>query len=286
MDSDRSLSALGLGTAPLDAPLTYPGVVPDTSGLLVQGYFLRLVPVRGRQLGQWWVESAADGGRVPLDDVLSRYGGVGAGARVPVLAVGSNAAPAQLHQKFTRRGVPGAVPMVRAAVGGLRSGVSAHIGRAGYVPAASVLAAGAPAALTVSWLTAAQLAALDDTERHYDRVLLPGARFPVELPSGERLAACQAYAGKHGCLLAGDGTPLGLLPQRALLTALLERSAALRELLGTTPESAVALAAADEAVREAARRIFAAEGWVGGQPALTALGATAGRGPAYDELRG
>ncbi|MFP3989821.1 hypothetical protein U9R90_20580 [Streptomyces sp. E11-3] len=293
MPSDRSLTALGLHTAPLSDPLTYPGATPDASGLLVQGHYLRLIPVRGRRLGQWWVESAADGGQVPLDHVLLRHDRVDAGARVPVLAVGSNAAPAQLHHKFTRRGVLGAVPMVKAVVTGLRSGVSAHVGRAGYVPATSVLAAGAPSTLTLSWLTEAQLAVLDGTELHYNRVLLPGARFPVELPSGERLGGCQAYVSKHGCLLADDGAPLALLPQRELLTVLLERSAALRELLGRTPEAAVARAAADEAVREAARRIFATEGQIGRQPELEALAAleslealgTPNRwGPAYDEL--
>ncbi|WP_156724590.1 hypothetical protein [Streptomyces apocyni] len=277
MDSDRSLIALGLHTAPLSDPLAYPGTAPGNCGLLVRDHYARVVPVRGQPLGQWWVEqSAADGPRrVPLDHVLLRHDRCVADARVPVLAVGSNASPAQLHHKFTRLGVLGAVPMIRAAVTGIGPGVSAHIGRAGYVPAAPVLTTGDATTLVVSWLTGAQLAALDSTERHYDRVVLPGARFPVELPSGERLGGCQVYVGKYGCLLADDSAPQALLPQRELLRLLLERSAALRMLLGRTPEAAVARAAADATVREAARRIFAAEGWVARQPELEALAATA-----------
>jgi hypothetical protein len=189
-----------------------------------------------------------------------------------VLAVGSNAAPAHLLRKFEPRGVFCVVPMTKARVAGLRPGVSAHISVAGYVAATPVLARGEETALTVCWLDDAQLDALDDTERNYRRVLLPGDRFPVVLPSAEQLGACSAYVSRHGCLLnGGSARPLG--PQPELLADLLSRSAALRAVFGDSPEEMSARAAAGEEAREEGRRLFAAEGWVGAQPELEALGA-------------
>jgi hypothetical protein len=162
------------------------------------------------------------------------------------------------------------VPLTAVEVAELGVGVSAHIGRAGYVPATAVLRPGERSRLMVCWFTGAQLAAVDATEGRYWRVPLPPGRFPVTLRSGERLAACDAYVSRYGCLM-DSGRPRQLVAQPALLSALLDASEALRTVLGDSPEEAVARAAADEGVRAAARRIFAAEGWVGAQPELEAL---------------
>ncbi|MGR3939096.1 hypothetical protein [Streptomyces sp. BRA346] len=234
---DLSLAALGFGDVPAEAPLTYPGR-PVTTPTLLTGGELH-----------------------PLDlTLLERYR-----QRHPVIAVGSNASPAQLHHKLSGPGHPATVPMVPVLVHGIAVGCSAHIGRYGYVASAPY---GHPAALTslvVSWLDDAQLDAVDRTEvPNYQRVRLPGAEFPMVLPSGERLDAAYLYVSTHGVLTApGDGgRPLpGGGDQSALLARLLASSARLRDLLGPDPAAWVGRAGADAAVRTAGTRLFHDEGW-------------------------
>ncbi|MEU8528351.1 hypothetical protein AB0C77_22555 [Streptomyces sp. NPDC048629] len=278
MNADRSLAALQLDADPFTSPLTYPGALPDESGLLAHDRFLRLIPAAGRRLGQWLVEAPGDGLpgdadthdiALSLNYVLLRYNEAAADFRYPVLAVGSNASPAQMRRKFQRRGVRPVIPMTTATVRGLRAGVSAHISRSGYVAAAPVAAPGAETRMTVCWLTKAQLAVLDETEPNYRRTPLSPTRFPVTLPSGEVLGGCEAYVAVHG-LLAFDGTPLTLSPQPELLSSLLARSPALVEAFGPTPETWVARARAEEELRTRGRSLFATEGWVLSQPEMVA----------------
>ncbi|MEH0542132.1 hypothetical protein QA802_03265 [Streptomyces sp. B21-105] len=224
----RTLEALGLAEAPRDRPLTYPGVWPAESGLLD---------------GDEWL---------PLDR-LTHPG------RTPVVAVGSNASPAQLRLKLAAFDVSPAVPMTRARVTGVEVGVSAHISRAGYVSASPVHAPAVTRELFVIWLDAGQLAVLDATEPNYDRVLLPAPGFRVELENGEALLDAFAYVNHHGVLHDGSGVARSHPGQRALLTELLAGSAELRRLFGATPEEFCARARADAGRCEQGTRLFAQE---------------------------
>ncbi|MFI0775196.1 hypothetical protein [Streptomyces sp. NPDC021212] len=236
---DLSLAALGFGDVPALAPLSYPGRPVTTPALLTGGELRPLDPA-----------------------LLERYR-----HRHPVIAVGSNASPAQLHYKLSRPGRPATVPMVPVRVHGVAVGCSAHIGRYGYVASAPY---GDPAACTplvVSWLDDAQLDVVDRTEvPNYRRARLPGADFPMVMPSGERLDAAYLYVSTHGVLTEpGDGgRPLpGGGDQSALLAGLLASSARLRDLLGPDPAAWVGRAGADAAVRTAGTRVFHDEGWAG-----------------------
>jgi hypothetical protein len=263
-----SLEALGLAGDPAAEPLSYPGVLPQAHGLLVDGCYLRLIPSGRREVGGWLVE--AEEGRVELDVLLGEHGRPGTGERYPVLSVGSNAAPAQLRRKFEGQGVEALVPMVKSRVAGIVPGMSAHVSRYGYVPATCVRAPGQQVELFVAWLDEDELRAVDATEPNYDRVLLAGDHFPVLLPSGERLQACSAYISKWGCLARPDGELWPLVSQRDLLGTLLAGSVPLRELFGDTPESFTERAA-DDVKRKHAQRIFHDEGWVRPQPELEQL---------------
>lgn len=117
----RALAALGLAEAPRDHPLTYPGAWPEESGLLDGD---RLLPLT----------------RLTFED------------RVPVLAVGSNACPAQLRHKMREYGVTAPIPLVKAKVTGIEIGVSAHITGLGYVSASPFRAPGLTRELFLTWL--------------------------------------------------------------------------------------------------------------------------------------
>ncbi|TGB13936.1 hypothetical protein [Streptomyces sp. MZ04] len=257
-----SLTALGLDEVPALRPLTYPGR-PVPWPALLAGEELLPLDVRPLPLGRWSV-----GGRT-LDETLGGLGQAVTGDRTPVVAVGSNAAPAQVAYKLGRLGISSAVPMVPVTVRGIAVGCSAHIGRAGYVAAAPYLDPAAETSLVVSWLDLDQLRAVDDTEiPNYRRVLLPGGDFAMTMPSGDRLDGAFAYVSSYGVLAyPGTGLPRpGGGDQAALLASLIEASARLRELLGPDPASWVRRAAGDRAVRESGARVFAEEGWVVPQP--------------------
>jgi hypothetical protein len=133
-----SLAALGLDWDPVVTPLSYPGALPVDDGLLIDGRYQRLRPVGGRSLSSWPVETG--GQAVELDRVLKDHGQLGIADRFPVLAVGSNASPAQLERKFSLRGIRPVVPLVKVQVHGIIPGVSAHVSKPGYVPATCVAA--------------------------------------------------------------------------------------------------------------------------------------------------
>jgi hypothetical protein len=231
---DRSLEALGLAEAPRDHPLLYPGAWPADSAVL-------------------------DGDRLlPLDRLVHED-------RVPVLAVGSNACPAQLRHKTAEFGIASPIPMVRARVTGLDVGVSAHVSRMGYVSASPFAAPTAVRELFLIWLDTRQLEVIDASEGvplpggNYDRAWLPAPDVRIELADGTVLPGAYVYVNRHGVLRNGSGTPRTHPGQRPLLGELLAGWPRLRELFGTTPEEFCARARADRWRCERGTRLFAEE---------------------------
>ncbi|MFG2180416.1 hypothetical protein ACGFLS_17050 [Streptomyces abikoensis] len=280
-----TLTALGLDVVPSLRPLTYPGRPATGPALLTGPELLPLTP-GPMPLGGWRMDGA-DG--PPLDPALAALGREPADRRHPVLAVGSNASPAQLAHKFAAAGgLSAVVPLVPVRVGGVAVGCSGHIGRHGYVAAAPYAAPGARTTLVAGWLDGHQLAVVDATEFNYRRVLLPGDRFPVTLPSGERLRGAYVYVSKWGVLTGppGGGPPRpGGGDQGTLLATLLAGSARLRALLGPGPRDWVERAAADPERGEAGTRILAEEGWVERTVGLPAYDPAAPGALTYGDLR-
>ena len=245
-EAPDSLAALGLTRDPIGHPLAYPGRVPEGSGLLAGDRFRVL---HGAD-GEWRLDD------MTLDEALRRAGGPIRADRHPVVAVGSNGSPAQIHRKLSGR-ADLLVPMTYATVRGLVPGVSAHVSRPGYVPAAPMLVPGSVARLLVLWLDDAQLAVLDATEPNYRRLPLPDT---VTLDGG---SPADLYAGRHGCLLDRRGQPFTLGGQAALLSALLADLPELGRLTGATgPEEFVARVRRDPDLRERVRRLWRREGRV------------------------
>ncbi|MCA2186299.1 hypothetical protein [Nonomuraea cavernae] len=248
----------------MSRPLTYPGRVPATSGVLVDDAYLPLRPIADASAGEWRA------GDETLDEVLAELGRTPMPERHPVVAVGSNASPSQLRRKFVRRGIRPVIPMTLADVAGLAPGVSAHVNRWGYVPAVPVEAPGERSRLFVLWLDDHELAVLDATEPNYDRRRLPVERHPVTLESGVRLPPCFVYVGRHGCLVDETGRARRLTDQRSLIQCLLDESAELRRLCGSTPDEFVALVR-DETLRDTIHRLFPVERRALPQPRLADL---------------
>ncbi|MFK0020936.1 hypothetical protein [Streptomyces sp. NPDC090798] len=230
----RTLEALGLAEAPREHPLSYPGARPEESVLLDGD---RLLPLTRRV----------------YED------------RVPVLAVGSNACPAQLRHKMAQSGVSGTIPMVKTRVRGLGVGVSAHVSPMGYVSASPFHTPGAVGELFLTWLDATQLAVVDASEGvavaegAYGRAWLPASDVRIELDSGELLPGACVYVNRRGVLHNGSGTPRPHPGERPLLASLLAGSAPLRELFGETPEEFCARARGDAALCARGTELFTKE---------------------------
>lgn len=288
--------------APRERPETYPGAWPGTSILLAGDRHFRLQLRKGRRLGQArvLVREGVPGhvgvpqSELPLGDVLIRYNVARVDDCVPVLAIGSNASPAQLRHKYRDTGIPVVMPLVKARVEGLAPGVAPIVTSSGYVPATPILGPDLVDELFVQWLDTYQLSLLDETEQGYERLLFPagdpaagGVR--ITLPSGEILGGCYVYVSTAGCLsdppgvtgwkAAGprldDGSTLTLLPrqgprlpggqpghdrQTALVDTLLEGSASLRALMGDS--TTWFTRTREPGVTDRVREIFQEAGWV------------------------
>jgi hypothetical protein len=230
--------------APRVRPLTYPGRWPTTSILLTEHTHHELRP------------------DMVLDDALAGHGVAPMAERTPVVAVGSNASPAQLRHKFGTTGTSLVMPLVLTEIEGLASVFSPNVSSVGYLPTTALIAPGLRDRLFVQWLDREQLARLDATEGGYQRPQLP-AGVRVTGSSGQAITGCHAYVDDKGYLVDDEGRPRRLGDQRALLTDLLARSAQLRQVMGPSPEAWVA-ACRDKGRRLAAEQILRDEGWVAG----------------------
>ena len=203
---------------------------------------------------------APDLQRLTLDRYLQNAGGSPVASLVPVLAVGSNASPAQLRRKLANTGLPILVPITAVTVSGLAVGVSAHVSRPGYLPATPVPDDGAVSDLWLVWLDAVALAAVDATEPNYERIPLP-TRYPVRLTTGQPVMPCWVYLSRHGYLINEAGEPRRLTDQATLISALLAGMPALRTLGGTSPQEWIERTH-DPVVRDAIREAFRSAGLV------------------------
>ena len=130
------------------------------------------------------------------------------GDRTPVVAIGANAAPRRLAQKFI--GPHEAIPVTRARLHDHAVVFSAHYSSYGALPATVWPADGALTEVFVTWLDPDQLERMHRSEgvgRRYRLVMLEG----VELRTAghEGIERAEAYVSEAGAL-APDGAPIRL----------------------------------------------------------------------------
>lgn len=125
----------------------------------------------------------------------------------PVIAVGSNRAPAQLARKFA--GMAAAVPVMRLRAREVDVVYAAHLAGYGAVPATLAASPGTVAELWITWLDAAALDRMDATEAvgvNYDRVTVA---LDWAEPDPRAPARALLYSARRG-LLRLDGGPVAL----------------------------------------------------------------------------
>jgi hypothetical protein len=144
--------------------------------------------------------------------------------RIPVLACGSNRAPAQLKGKFDK--TPEAlIPVERVFLADFDSVYAAHISRYGAIAATLQHCPGVRVELFITWLPEALMPRMHDTEGRgasYDYVRLDG--LALESETGERFDHAYGYSFYGGCLnLDGAEAAVAAVPaQDRRLRALTE----------------------------------------------------------------
>jgi hypothetical protein len=146
-----------------------------------------------------------DGGPLPLADPRRAIEG-----RSPVIASGSNAAPAQLARKYENF-LPGAeIPVTRVELGEFDSVYNAHITAYGSVPATLFPSPGTVLETFITWLDDQELAVMHATEQ-------PGINYhfaelralTLEVEGVGPLDAAFAYISVVGCF-NHEGGPVSL----------------------------------------------------------------------------
>lgn len=246
------MSDLGLAIDPIASPLDYPGRSADGSVVVVDK---RLWPVP---------DPSGEGpapGAATLDDALARLGAAPMDDRQPVLAIGSNASPAQVRRKFADADVSRVVPMLQAWVTGLAVHHSAHVSRPGYVPATARPDPSAPTRpAVVVWLDPDQVDALDVTEPNYRRMPVPST-VVVDARVGPTPRGLQHHAGRRG-MLGRDGVTWPFASQRETIARVVAASPRVRAVAGSTVTAFVAATAASDDRRAAVRAALQGDGLV------------------------
>jgi len=184
--------------------MRYPYPTPNASFVMYGGKALPIAH-SGGSLGDSLVWQS---GRTRYLSDLAPSLDFGASRRA-VLAVGSNAAPAQLRRKLA--GHEDVLPVIRARLQDFDVVYSAHISGYGAVPATLWQVPGATADVCVTFLTPEQEELMLDTEGgNYHYSTLPGVSLDLEYDLWSETGPVFAFVSKFGALsLHGGPVALG-----------------------------------------------------------------------------
>lgn len=130
--------------------------------------------------------------------------------RMPVLAHGSNRAPAQLARKFAGfRGAASTIPVTYVWLDDHDVVYSAHVTTYGAIASTLQHVPGCRARVALTWLDDAQLARMHETEGNYRFGVLDGVRVTPEAGDVDLARRIGMYLSDHGHL-ADAGAPVGL----------------------------------------------------------------------------
>lgn len=185
-------------------PRAHPGAPPAQPWALPEARAERFALATGYPYDAPWESYLfRDGAVRPIDEADFR-------GRMPVLAHGSNRAPAQLARKFGHF-PPGhaAIPVTFVWLQDYDVVFSAHVTTYGAVASTLQAAPGCRVRVAVTWLDDAQLARMHETEGNYSFGRLKGVTATAEDGPANLSNRVAMYLSDHGCL--GEArAPLGL----------------------------------------------------------------------------
>ena len=202
----QRLSIAEFAPAPVENLLAYPGKRPDRSFFHDSGEF-------------WMLEEREDS----LVDLFSSGRSLSANERIPVLCIGSNSNPAQIHHKF--RGLSGdsLVVFLKARLFGAEPVYAGHVARYGAIPATIERAEGSKSTV-LALLTPKQLQHLSQSEgSNYNLALIRDIEVMAEFVG--RIKEAFAFVSKKGVLSIDSGpVPLNSYTQQDVLEVVIQRT--------------------------------------------------------------
>lgn len=201
-------------------PLEYPGARPAGSYLYAAGQVRAFGPGAGN--------SPAVHAR------LAERGAAPVGERFAVLAVGSNACPGRLLEKY---GEDAAIPVLAGTLAGTAAVYMPRLSGYAALPATAWEAPGSESRLWVTLLDPAQLAVMDASESVGEAYKLVGLAERFRPEGGGVLGPVYAYASGHALELNGGPVRLSAFESTAPYPAMDEPTALARvlDLLGVLP---------------------------------------------------
>lgn len=187
-------------------PLEYPGARPDSSFLFAGA---TVVPVEARDGGP--SVRTPDGVRA-LADLLADLGAAPLDQRHAVLAVGSNACPGRLLEKFPVGGPDCVIPVLRGSISDVDAVYLAWLTPYAALPATCFEVAGADVELWLTLLSRTQFDVMNASENVGELYGLIEPRAPFRW-GGCRIGPVYAYADER--VLSLDGAPIRLAAFRA-----------------------------------------------------------------------
>jgi hypothetical protein len=182
-------------------PLEYPGSRPADSYLFAGGSLVPIVAVDGRP------SVRGPGGLAGVDDLLRELRAAPISRRHAVLAVGSNACPGRLLEKFPEGGAESVIPVLRGAIAGVDAVYLAWLTAYAALPATCLPVDDADVELWLTLLSPRQFEVMNASESLGESYGL------IELPHPFRFADRRigpVYAYSDDRILALDGEPVRL----------------------------------------------------------------------------
>lgn len=182
------------------APLDYPGCRPGGAYLY---YKERIFSLNSPAAGVLTISAMG----LAVDSLLSAIGGAPLHERFLVLAVGSNACPGRLQEKFGARFPEAALPVLTGGIRDVDSVYCADLASYAAIPASCIASPGTQLEGWALLVSAEELAWLNETEGigvDYELVQLAA---PFQLASG---IMQPVYAYAHHRLLILENTPVRL----------------------------------------------------------------------------
>lgn len=243
-----------------EEPWSYPGRRLPYSAVLFQGTLRKLHCGKNRRIGQSRVSQPDGFSAAALNKFLLEANAASINQRTMVVAVGSNASPVVMHNKFKDKNVSTTIPFIIGSLEGIAVTHSAHVSEKGYIAATPYVAPGAATDVVVAMLDQDQLKWLDKTEPNYQRTAFSSNNFRLTLDEGEMPTTYSIYLSDWEALAGPDGRCIPFTTQEAIFDDVLARSPTLRELVGgPDPRTAMERLAKDDALRLKTRELFKAE---------------------------
>jgi hypothetical protein len=199
-------------------PLDYPGHRPATSFLYLGG---RIAPVRESPSRPGLLINECAGEK-SVDEFLAAHDLVPLCQRYAVLAVGSNACPGRLEEKFIDKDHD-AIIVIKGWIADVDSIYSACLTDYGGLPATITEAPGTEIAIWLTLLTHAQLTIMNASEGLGDDYSLVSVASPVRVGLA-KIENIYAYFDRRALVLEGEKVRIGAFPaQNSNLRSLTEK---------------------------------------------------------------